>query len=171
MPTLDESARRRLFAAAPVARLATLRADGTPRLVPITFALVDGLICSAVDEVKAKTTTRLARLADVSRDPRVALVVDHYAEDWSRLWWVRVDGTAAVLADGPRRGAAVGALRAKYPQYERAELAGPVLGITPTLWSGWTADEATSAEILDSVSTDGVAQSPSVGLVGEATGE
>ena len=139
MPALDEPERRRRFAAAPVARLATLRPDGTPRLVPITFALVDGLICSVVDDVKAKTTTRLARLADVARDPRVALVVDHYAEDWSQLWWVRVDGTAEVLADDPRRTAAVVALRAKYPRYETAELAGPVLAVTPLRWAGWAA--------------------------------
>lgn len=139
MPTLDEPERRRLLAAAPVARLATLRPDGTPRLVPITFALVDGLICSAVDEVKAKTTIRLARLADIARDPRVALVVDHYAPDWSQLWWVRVDGTARLLAEEPGRGSAVAALRAKYPQYETAELAGPVLAVTPTRWAGWAA--------------------------------
>jgi PPOX class probable F420-dependent enzyme len=139
MTTLDDPERRRRFAAAPVARLATLRPDGTPRLVPITFALADGLICSVVDDVKAKRTMRLARLADVARDPRVALVVDHYADDWSRLWWVRVDGAAAVLADGPQRAAAVAALRAKYPQYEGAELAGPLLAVTPTRWSGWAA--------------------------------
>jgi PPOX class probable F420-dependent enzyme len=137
MATLDEPEQRRRFAAAPVARLATLRPDGTPRLVPITFALVDGLICSGVDDVKAKRTLGLARLADVARDPRVALVVDHYADDWSRLWWVRVDGTAAVLADGRERAAAVAALRAKYPQYKGAELAGPVLAVTPTRWAGW----------------------------------
>lgn len=139
MPPLEGAERYRRFAAAPLARLATLRADGTPRLVPITFALVDGLICSVVDEVKAKRTMRLARLADVARDPRVGLLVDQYAEEWSRLWWVRVDGTAAVLADGPERTAAVTALRAKYPQYEHAELAGPVLAVTPTRWTGWTA--------------------------------
>lgn len=139
MPGLGEAEQRRRFAAAPVARLATLRPDGTPRLVPITFALVNGLICSVVDEVKAKTTLRLARLADVERDPRVALVVDHYADDWTRLWWVRVDGTAAVLADGPERAAALNVLRAKYPQYERPELAGPVLAITPTRWTAWAA--------------------------------
>jgi PPOX class probable F420-dependent enzyme len=83
VPALDPAEQRSRFAAAPVARLATLRSDGTPRLVPITFALVEGLVCSAVDEVKPKTTTRLARLADVERDPRVGLVVDHYADDWS----------------------------------------------------------------------------------------
>src|ERR1700712_1684874 len=139
MPTLDGPERERRFAAAPVARLATLRPDGTPRLVPMTFALVDGLVCSVVDEVKAKTSMRLARLRDIECDPRVAVVVDHYAEDWSQLWWVRVDGTAAVLADGPGRASAVAALRAKYPQYQQAELTGPVLAVTPTGWAGWTA--------------------------------
>jgi len=139
MPALPEPEQRHRLAAAPVARLATLRADGTPRLVPITFALVDGLVCSVVDEVKAKRTMRLARLADVARDPRVALVVDHYDQDWSRLWWVRVDGTAAVRTDGPERVAAVAALRAKYPNYEKAELAGPMLVISPTRWTGWAA--------------------------------
>jgi PPOX class probable F420-dependent enzyme len=126
-------------ASARVGRLATLRADGTPRLVPITFALVDGLICFAVDEVKPKTTTKLARLADIARDARVALVVDHYAEDWSQLWWVRVDGRAAVHGDGELRERALAALRAKYEQYRAAPL-GAVVVITPTRWSGWAAD-------------------------------
>jgi PPOX class probable F420-dependent enzyme len=140
MPTLEGSEQRRRFGESPVARLATLRLDGTPRLVPITFALVDGLVYSVVDDVKPKSTTRLARLADVARDPRVALVVDHYAHNWSTLWWVRVDGTAALLADVPARAAAVVALRAKYPQYAEAELSGPVLVVTPTRWAGWTAE-------------------------------
>ncbi|MHA6625589.1 TIGR03668 family PPOX class F420-dependent oxidoreductase [Pseudonocardia sichuanensis] len=139
MPALDPAAQRSRLAAAPAARLATLRADGTPRLVPITFALVEGLICSAVDEVKPKTTTRLARLTDVERDPRVGLVADHYADDWSTLWWVRVDGTAAVHRDGPLRERALAALVAKYPPYAAAPPAGAVLVITPTRWAGWAA--------------------------------
>lgn len=139
MPALDPAARRSRLATAPVARLATLRADGTPRLVPITFALVDGLICSAIDEVKPKTTTRLARLTDIEGDPRVALVADHYADDWSALWWVRVDGTAALHRDGELRDLALVALAAKYPPYAAAPPAGAVLVITPTRWAGWTA--------------------------------
>ncbi|TQM04191.1 TIGR03668 family PPOX class F420-dependent oxidoreductase [Pseudonocardia kunmingensis] len=139
MPALDPAAQRSRLAAAPAARLATLRADGTPRLVPITFALVEGLICSAVDEVKPKTTTRLARLTDVERDPRVGLVADHYADDWSALWWVRVDGTAAVHRDGPLRERALAALVAKYPPYAAAPPAGAVLVITPNRWAGWAA--------------------------------
>lgn len=139
MPAIDPAEQRARLAAAPAARLATLRADGTPRLVPVTFALVDGLVCSAVDEVKPKTTTRLARLADVRRDPRVGLVVDHYADDWSTLWWVRVDGTAAVHEDGPLRERALAALVVKYPQYAAAPPDGVLLVVTPTRWTGWTA--------------------------------
>jgi PPOX class probable F420-dependent enzyme len=126
-------------AAAPVARLATLRADGTPRLVPITFAVVDDVVCSAVDEVKPKRSTRLARLDDVRRDPRVALLVDHYSDDWAALWWVRIDGTAAVHADGGLRDRALEALAAKYPPYLAARPTGVVLVITPRRWSAWSA--------------------------------
>ncbi|OLT14515.1 PPOX class F420-dependent oxidoreductase [Pseudonocardia sp. CNS-139] len=125
------------FAAAPVARLATLRADGSPRLVPITFVLVDGLVWSAVDEVKPKTTTRLARLADVARDPRVGLVADHYADDWTQLWWVRLDGTAEVLDRVPEHVAA--ALAAKYESYATTPPRGPVLVVTPLRWTSWQA--------------------------------
>jgi PPOX class probable F420-dependent enzyme len=137
VPAIADPARlRELVAAAPVARLATLRADGTPRLVPITFALVGERICSVVDAVKPKRTSRLARLADVARDPRVGLVVDHYAADWSQLWWVRVDGTAAVTDPDER---ALDALAAKYPPYRDPRPAGPLLVITPARWSGWAA--------------------------------
>jgi PPOX class probable F420-dependent enzyme len=126
-------------AQARVAHLATLRPDGTPRLVPVTFGLVDGLICAAVDEVKPKRHTRLARLDDVRRDPRVALLVDHYDEDWSELWWVRIDGTAAVHDDGALRERALDALAAKYPRYAADRPNGVVLVITPQRWSSWTA--------------------------------
>ncbi|MFC5947136.1 TIGR03668 family PPOX class F420-dependent oxidoreductase [Pseudonocardia lutea] len=139
MPSLDERACRERLAAHPVARLATLRADGTPRLVPITFALVDGLVCSAVDEVKPKRSPRLARLADVARDPRAAVVVDEYADDWAQLWWVRVDGTAAVHEHGGLRERALDALQAKYPPYRQARPRGPLLVLTPTAIRGWSA--------------------------------
>ncbi|MGD9527948.1 TIGR03668 family PPOX class F420-dependent oxidoreductase [Pseudonocardia sp.] len=137
MPAIsDPAVLRELVAAAPVGRLATVRADGSPRLVPITFALVEDRICSVVDAVKPKRTPKLARLADVARDPRVGLVVDHYADDWSRLWWVRVDGTATV-ADPDEQ--ALDALAAKYPPYRDPRPAGPLLVITPTRWTGWAA--------------------------------
>jgi PPOX class probable F420-dependent enzyme len=139
VPTLDDASRRARLAQAPVARLATLRPDGTPRLVPFTFALVGDVICSAVDGVKPKTSTRLARLDDVRRDPRVALVADHYDADWSTLWWVRVDGVAEIHEAGALRADALAALVAKYPLYAAAPPDGVVLVITPTRWAGWTA--------------------------------
>lgn len=137
MPRLtDPGDLARRVTAAQVARLATIRPDGSPRLVPITFAVVEGLICSAVETVKPKSSTRLARLNDIRRDPRVTLLVDRYDEDWEQLWWVRVDGTARVAAPWP---GAVAALRARYRQYAGADLDGPVLVVTPSVWTGWSA--------------------------------
>ena len=140
MPAIDDPEElRRRVAAAPVARLATIRRDGSPRLVPITFALVDDLLCFAVDEVKPKRDTRLARLADLARDPRVGLIVDHYDADWSALWWVRIDGDAVAHDEGDLRERALDALAAKYPPYRAQRPAGPVVVITPQRWSGWAA--------------------------------
>jgi PPOX class probable F420-dependent enzyme len=140
VPVLDDPRElRRRAAEAPVGRLATIRRDGRPRLVPVTFALVDDLLWFAVDEVKPKRDLRLARLADIARDPRVTLLVDHYADDWAALWWIRVDGHAAVHEAGLPRERALDALAAKYPPYRAARPAGPVVAITPTTWTGWSA--------------------------------
>lgn len=139
MPELDDEACRARIIDHPVARLATLRRDGTPRLVPITFVLVDGVFCCAVDRIKPKTDTRLARLRDIDRDPRAALLIDHYADDWSQLWWVRVETTAAEHGDGELRERALDELQRKYPPYRDERPDGPLIAFTPTAWSGWTA--------------------------------
>ncbi|SFM70381.1 PPOX class probable F420-dependent enzyme, Rv0121 family [Pseudonocardia ammonioxydans] len=140
MPALDENAARSLLASAPVARLATIRTtDGTPRLVPITFALLDGRVVSAVDEVKPKRHRRLARLRDIEADPRVGLLADHYDDDWSQLWWVRLDATAEIHDDGEPAERALTALAGKYPPYAEQRPAGPVLILTPARWTGWSA--------------------------------
>ena len=124
---------RRRFAAGRVARLATLGADGAPRLVPICFVLEADLIHSVVD-AKPKRTPRLARLAAVAREPRVSVLVDEWSEDWSQLWWVRADGRARVAEPGPE---VLARLAAKYPQYRSAPPPGPALEITVERWSGW----------------------------------
>lgn len=140
MPAIDDPQElRRRVATAPVARLATIRRDGSPRLVPVTFALVDDRLCFAVDEVKPKRDTRLARLDDIAHDPRVTLLVDHYDADWTTLWWVRVDGTAVAETGGDLRERALDVLAAKYPPYRAARPEGPVVVITPRRWSGWSA--------------------------------
>ncbi len=96
MPDFDPEAR---FAQAPVARLATAGPDGRPHLVPVVFALHDGVVYTAVD-AKPKTTQRLRRLTNIERNPQVTLLVDHYDEDWTQLWWVRADGIATIHHDG-----------------------------------------------------------------------
>jgi PPOX class probable F420-dependent enzyme len=130
------AAARAQFAGARVARLATVTADGTPRLVPIVFALDGDTIYSGVDG-KPKRNRRLRRLTDIAARPRVAVLADEYAEDWSRLWWVRADGTASVHAASP---VARAALIAKYPQYAGGvALDGPFLHIAVDRWTGWAA--------------------------------
>jgi PPOX class probable F420-dependent enzyme len=133
-----QEARRRL-AEARVARLATLAA-GAPRLVPITFALADDTIWTAVDDVKPKRTRALARLAQIAADPRVCVLADRYEEDWRELWWVRADGRARVL-DAADTAAAAGlaALARRYAPYREQPPAGPVIAIEVERWSGWAA--------------------------------
>ncbi|MGH8904083.1 MAG: TIGR03668 family PPOX class F420-dependent oxidoreductase, partial [Egibacteraceae bacterium] len=135
--TSDEA--RRLFAAACVARLATADATGRPHLVPITFAVAGDRIYSAVD-AKPKRTTALRRLANVTANPRVAALVDHYEDDWRRLWWVRADGTGRVLASHEAEARdAVALLVARYAPYVDSPPTGPVLAIDVQRWSGWSA--------------------------------
>jgi PPOX class probable F420-dependent enzyme len=129
---------RARFAAARVARLATADARGRPHLVPICFAVEGDTVYSAVDEVKRKTTLRLRRLRNVSENPAVSLLVDHYSDDWSALWWVRADGRARVLEVAPD---ALALLAARYPQYAEAPPAGPVLAVDVERWTGWSASE------------------------------
>ena len=124
-----------------VARLATASAAGQPLVVPVCFALVDESIYSAVD-LKPKRTRELRRVRNVRENPQVSLVVDEYDEDWAKLRWVMVEGTARV-ADGAERARALGALVAKYPQYAAMELAataGDVLAMTPVRLVAWRAD-------------------------------
>ena len=138
--TPDEARRR--FAAAPLARLATLRPDGTPHVVPVVFALEDEVVYTVVDP-KPKASPELARLANVAANPRVTLLVDHYEEDWSRLWWVRAEGLGRVVRAGPERDRALSLLRTKYPQHERMAARGASFGAALVIevrrWVGWTA--------------------------------
>lgn len=132
----DECAAR--FAAARIGRLATVRPDGAPHLVPVTTAVVAGSIVFAVDH-KPKRTAALARLANIAAEPRVAFLADGYDEDWSALWWVRADGLAAVLDAGAHRDAALAALIAKYPQYKAVPPTGVVVSASVVRWRGWSA--------------------------------
>jgi PPOX class probable F420-dependent enzyme len=114
------------LAAAPVARLATVGGDGSVHLVPFCFAVVDQRLVSAVDH-KPKRHTRLQRLADIAVTGRASVLVDHYDDDWTQLWWIRVGGAAASEPTGSGLdGRARVALGAKYHQYRSLPPAGPV---------------------------------------------
>ncbi len=126
------------FRQAPVARLGTIGPGGSPHLVPVVFAVRDEVIYTAVD-AKPKTTRRLRRLANIASDPRVSLLVDGYHDDWAQLWWVRVDGAAAIHQHDDVMRAGYQALRAKYPQYRSVRLDGPVIAITALRWTTWHA--------------------------------
>jgi PPOX class probable F420-dependent enzyme len=134
MPSWPAATAEERLAAARVGRLATVTAHGRPHVVPVCFALHDGRIYTAVD-AKPKATRALARLEHVRATGRAALLVDHYEEDWTRLWWVRVDGTAAVLDSEP----ALDALAVKYEHYRAQRPGGPLIAITPERWRSWAA--------------------------------
>jgi len=134
---VDPAECRSRFVSVPVARLATLGAAG-PHLVPIVFALDGDRVVSAVDD-KPKRTTRLQRLANIARDPRVSLLADHYADDWEQLWWVRADGRARVVDDPARREKALDLLSVRYRQYRERRPDGPVVEVEVERWTGWSA--------------------------------
>jgi PPOX class probable F420-dependent enzyme len=134
-------ARARL-AGARVAHLATVGADRRPHVVPCTFALLDdATMVSAVDH-KPKRTTALRRLANIAANPQVAVLADHYDDDWDRLWWARADGTARVVAPAAEpelRAAALRALTARYAPYRERPPEGALIVIEVGRWSGWSA--------------------------------
>jgi PPOX class probable F420-dependent enzyme len=127
------------FRDAPVAALATVRPDGAPHVVPVVFAMAagrDDLIYTAID-AKPKSTQRLRRLDNIENNPAVSLLVDHYDDDWSQLWWVRADGTATIHRSGDEFAIGYARLRDKYGQYERVQLNGPVVSIEVHRWASW----------------------------------
>lgn len=143
---LTDAECRTRFSGARVARLATVAQDGSPRLVPITFAVVGVIgaaeeIFSAVDH-KPKSTTALARLRRIEHEPRVSLLADEYSEDWAQLWWVRADAYAEVLIEGTERDTGVAFLQRKYEQYRLQPPANAVIRFLVRQWSGWAAASA-----------------------------
>ena len=127
------------LAVARVGRLATAGADGRPLVVPVCYALEGDRIYSAVD-AKPKRTRELRRLRNIAANPRVSLVVDEYDEDWTRLRYVIVEGTADVLTGGDEFSRAVDRLVAKYPQYRALTLprdSGAVIRIVPDRVVSW----------------------------------
>lgn len=128
---------RARFATSPVLRLATVGHDGQPHLVPCTFIVDDADRVAIGIDNKPKSSASLRRLRNIGENPRVSMIVDHYAEDWGRLWWVRADGQAMIERSGPAHARHWAFLRRKYPQYAGQTLDGPVIVVQVESWAGW----------------------------------
>jgi PPOX class probable F420-dependent enzyme len=135
---VTEAEARRRFAAGRVAVLGTVTPSGSPHLVPVTF-VVDGDTGWTATDAKPKGSRRLQRHANIAAHPRASLLVQHWSEDWTELWWVRADGAAEVRDDDPALERVTGLLRAKYGQYADVAITGPVIAVQIDTWRWWTA--------------------------------
>jgi PPOX class probable F420-dependent enzyme len=127
---------------APVGRLATTSGGGAIHLVPVCFALVADRVVGAVDH-KPKRTQQLRRLQDIRETGRAVLLIDHYDDDWSKLWWIRVTGAATVHEGDEVDRAARAALADKYRQYRQVPPTGPVWSLTLDEVTWWAATSET----------------------------
>ena len=138
MATMLTDAQYRFLDVSRVGRLATADAKGVPHLVPVCFA-VDGMSAYiTVDEKPKRTDIPLKRLRNIQENPAVALTVDRWDEDWSRLAWIMLRGNAEILDVGVEHNAAQARLRARYPQYCSMDIAPlPVIAIRIARVLGW----------------------------------
>ena len=141
MAVIPEDEALRLLADARVGRLATTDAAGVPHVIPFVFVLDGRTLYWAVDG-KPKRSLRLKRLANIEANPGVELVVDHYEEDWSRVWWVRAHGAARILPRGEESDRAMRLLASKYPQNVTEPPSGPAVAIELSRVSGWEGGRA-----------------------------
>ena len=118
--------------------LGTVDHEGRPHLVPIVFAYRDGRIYTAVDR-KPKSTHRLKRLRNIEANSSVSVLLDRYDDDWTRLWWLRVDGTARVINSGRSFREGIALLTGKYRPYETQPPPGPVIEVRVEAIRAWSA--------------------------------
>jgi PPOX class probable F420-dependent enzyme len=134
---MDERQMRSRVAEARAARVGTVDERGRTHLVPIVFVIDGDTLYSAT----AAGPRLVKRLRNLQRDPRVAILVDAYDEDWSKVWWVRMRGHGRSIEDGPERDHALRLLWERYPQFRSippSEAAGPVMAVDIEEWSGWS---------------------------------
>lgn len=129
-----------------VARLATVDEAGRPHVVPIVYAFDGERLYTPIDaKPKRVGPHRLQRVRNIELKPQVGLIIDDYDEDWTRLAWVQIRGTAKIIETGPEHAAALALLQQKYPQYETMSLQDrPIIVINPGYVTGWRATEGLS---------------------------
>ena len=131
---------QQLIEESPVGRLATVSADGAPHIVPICFVVSDSYVYSVIDE-KPKRTKRLRRIRNIEENPRTALIIDHYDDDWSQLGWVMLQSDAEILGSGKEHEAGIKLLRKRYRQYKMMALdEAPLIRLHIRRATEWWAD-------------------------------
>ena len=139
--TLDElpAWARSLLAEVRVAHLGLLDDHHRPRVLPVTFAVLDGAVWSAIDhKPKRRPAGDLARVRWLRARPESTLTIDRYDDDWTRLAWVQLIGTTAVV-DVAGHDGVLAALAERYPQYRDRPPQGPLLRLTPQRTVCWNA--------------------------------
>ena len=146
MADLPEAPARSRLSGVPVARLATVDQQGRPHLIPTTFAVDGDCIYTAIDS-KPKASRNLKRLRNIRGNPYVAVLADHYEDNWEQLWWVRADGRATILEAATDTAGPIRLLTERYWQYREQPPKGPVIRIQVERWTGWTssADQDSAA--------------------------
>ena len=137
-------AQRRFVESMRVARLATADANGVPHVVPVCYALLGGSLYVTIDEKPKRPDVRaMKRLRNIGANPHVAVVVDRYDDDWSRLAWVMLRGRADVLDHGDEHDRAQAGLRERYPQYRAMRIEPlPVIALRIARVTAWGALDA-----------------------------
>jgi PPOX class probable F420-dependent enzyme len=139
MPGLTDAARA-FCERSRVARLATADANGVPHLVPVCYAIVADSLYITIDEKPKRTDIPLKRLRNIAGNPAIAVTIDRWDEDWSRLAWVMLHGRGEILTGGEEHDRAQDRLRERYPQYRRMDLAPlPVIAMRIARASAWGA--------------------------------
>lgn len=133
---MDSTEVRDRLASKPTGHLATVTPEHHPHVVVVTYAVVDNTIVTAIDH-KPKSTRKLKRLSNLENDPRASFLVDHYDDDWERLWWIRVDGPASIHHDGTTAEQAIDALQDRYVQYRHRPPEGPVIALSIEAINWW----------------------------------
>lgn len=141
LPAISNAIRAKLREAR-VARLATVDLQSRPHAVPVCFVLDGAVFYSAIDrKPKRVAPEKLARLKNIRATPQAALLIDHYSEDWTQLWYILVRGKAKLLppSAAAERARAIRMLKAKYPQYATGMLGeeAPILRITAEKIISW----------------------------------
>ena len=138
----------RFLAERRIGHLATADRGAMPHVVPVCFVVAATTLYVTIDEKPKRRPARLKRLRNIAENPQVAVLIDRYEEDWSRLGWVMLHGHADILAEGVEHDEAQALLRGRYPQLETMQIAEhPVIAVRivrVTSWGNLSIEEAST---------------------------